>query len=397
MKKPDVFTVSRLNQEARKLLESGFGTIWLEAELSNLSIHSSGHWYFSLKDDRAAVRGVMFYSANSRLPFLPKEGDHLLVKAKLSLYEPRGDYQLILEELSLAGSGALGRALELLKAKLLKEGLFDEKYKKKLPARPCQIGIITSPTGAALHDILSILKKRFSSIPIIIYPSIVQGATASFSIVEAIETVNRRAECDVIILARGGGSFEDLSPFNEERVVRAIYQSVVPIVTGVGHETDFSLADLAADHRAPTPSAAAVHVVPDQQDLQRYIVQLYNRFNQKIRQSLKEAAHRLEVLKKSLVHPRYRIQEFIQRLDYLQIHLHQTMRAILKQFQQNLTLLMHRLQAYSPLTTLERGYALASKEKKVVTDIDQILLCDTLNIQIRGGNFDCRVIAVHKE
>ncbi len=263
LRERDVYTVSRLNKEVRLLLESGLPVLWLEGELSNFAAPASGHWYFSLKDAQAQVRCAMWKQRNSLLRFRPKEGMHVLARARVGLYEPRGEYQLIVEHLEEAGEGALKREFEKLKARLAAEGLFAAERKRPLPPVPRRIGVVTSPTGAAIHDILRVLRARFPAASVLLYPTAVQGAAAVPEIVRAIESASRRGECDVLIVARGGGSLEDLWCFNDERVARAIAGCRVPTISGVGHEVDVTIADFVADLRAPTPSAAALAAVPD--------------------------------------------------------------------------------------------------------------------------------------
>jgi exodeoxyribonuclease VII large subunit len=265
----NVYTVSRLNREVRILIERGLGVVWVEGELSNLSVPSSGHWYFSMKDRDAQLRCAMFRQKNMSVGFTPKSGQQILARGRVSLYEPRGDYQFIVEHLEEAGVGALKREFERLKAKLAAEGLFALERKRSLPRFPRRIGVVTSPTGAALRDILHILGRRFPPAAVLIYPTPVQGDASIPLIVEAIQTASARAECDVLIVARGGGSIEDLWAFNDERVARAIHASAIPVVSGIGHEIDFTIADFVADLRAPTPSAAAELIAPDKADLLR--------------------------------------------------------------------------------------------------------------------------------
>ena len=264
-----IYSISELNSKARLLLENNLGSVWIMGELSNLAMPSSGHLYFTLKDSEAQVRCAFFRANRARMAFAPENGQQVLARANVSLYEARGDYQLIITEMQLAGSGALQVAFEKLKHKLQAEGLFDSARKKSIPQFPRAIGVITSPTGAAIHDILKVLRYRNPSIPVIIYPTAVQGADAKTQIVHAIELANQRDECDVIILARGGGSLEDLWSFNEEIVAHAIAASHIPIVSGVGHEVDVTIADFVADFRAPTPSAAAETVSTDQSDIRQ--------------------------------------------------------------------------------------------------------------------------------
>src|ERR1700761_9621168 len=259
----NVYTVSRLNREVRILIERGLGVIWVEGELSHLSAPSSGHWYFSLKDREAQLRCAMFRQRNMTVGFTPKAGQQVLARGRVSLYEPRGEYQFIIEHLEEAGVGALKREFERLKAKLAAEGLFALERKRSLPRFPRRIGVVTSPTGAAVRDILHILSRRFPPAAVLIYPTPVQGEAAVAALVAAIELASARRECDVLVIARGGGSIEDLWAFNDERVARAIHASAIPIVSGVGHEVDFTIADFVADKNTPTPPRAAGRVSPD--------------------------------------------------------------------------------------------------------------------------------------
>jgi len=316
----NIYTVSRLNREVRILIERGLGVIWVEGELSNLSVPSSGHWYFSMKDRDAQLRCAMFRQRNMTVGFIPKAGQHILARGRLSLYEPRGDFQFIIEHLEEAGVGALKREFERLKAKLAAEGLFALERKRSLPSFPRRIGVITSPTGAALRDILHILARRFPPAAVLIYPTPVQGGAAIPSIVAAIEIASARAECDVLILARGGGSIEDLWAFNDERVARAIRASTVPIVSGVGHEIDFTIADFVADARAPTPSGAAEIVVPDRNACLEALARTMERLSACMRRELRSVTARFDGarLRLKLTHPGIRLTQQAQRLDELE-------------------------------------------------------------------------------
>lgn len=329
MKPDNVFTVAQLNREAKRLLESSLGTVWITGELSNLARPSSGHFYFTLKDPNAQVRCALFRMNRRRVDFPPENGQQVLVQAQVSLYEGRGDYQLIVTQMQLAGSGALQIAFDKLKAKLQAEGLFDESRKQTLPTFPRCIGVVTSNSGAAIRDILKVLKRRNPSIPVIIYPSLVQGNEAAPQIAKAIETASRRQECDLLIVARGGGSLEDLWPFNEEIVARAIAASKLPIVSGVGHEVDFTIADFVADLRAATPSAAAEAVTLDQSTLLKTLSHLEQRLTKHITHTLNQAQQQLTHLTKRLRHPRERLQEQAQKLDQLE-------QALLRNMQQSL-------------------------------------------------------------
>jgi exodeoxyribonuclease VII large subunit len=316
----NVFTVSRLNREVRLLLERGLGVVWVEGELSNFSQPSSGHWYFSLKDRDAQLRCAMFRLKNAVLGFTPKAGQQVLARGRISLYEPRGDYQLIVEHLEEAGVGALKREFERLKVKLAAEGLFALERKRSLPRFPRRIGVVTSPSGAAIRDVLHILARRFPPAAVLIYPTPVQGAAAVPAIVEALQTASARAECDVLILARGGGSLEDLWAFNDERVARAICVSSIPVVSGVGHEIDFTIADFVADARAPTPSGAAELVAPDRNACLEALARTIERLSACMRRELRSVTARLDGtgLRLKLVHPGVRLAQQEQRLDDLE-------------------------------------------------------------------------------
>ena len=405
----DIYSVSRLNREVRVLLERGFGSLWLEAEISNFTRPSSGHWYFSLKDAAAQVRCAMFRQRNMLCAFTASDGQKVLVRARIGLYEPRGEYQLIVDHMEDAGLGALKRQFEELSAKLEREGLFAAERKRPLPSLPGRIGIITSPTGAAVRDILHVLARRFPAAAVLVYPVPVQGAQAAVEIVAALEAAGRRAECDVLILARGGGSLEDLWAFNDERLARAIVASPIPVITGIGHEIDFTIADFAADVRAPTPSAAAELVVPDAEEWLGAFVRLGTRLQRGMRRRLEEHRERLRWLtgRAALVSPAARLSAQAQRLDELEQCLVRAVRRRLQEHrerlrwlagraalvspstrltQQRLRLeildqqlsrawrqvinsrreklvpLMRTLNAVSPLATLERGYAIVSLE-----------------------------------
>ena len=350
----DIYSVSRLNREVRVLLERGFGSLWLEAEISNFSRPSSGHWYFSLKDAAAQVRCAMFRQRNMLCAFTARDGQKVLVRARIGLYEPRGEYQLIVDHMEDAGLGALKRQFEELSAKLKQEGLFAAERKRPLPSLPRRIGIITSPTGAAVRDILHVLARRFPATAVLIYPVSVQGAQAAAEIVAALEMTGRRAECDVLILARGGGSLEDLWAFNDERMARAIVASRIPVITGIGHEIDFTIADFAADVRAPTPSAAAELVVPDAEEWLGAFVRFGARLQHCMLHRLEGHGERLRWLTGRLgqVSPAARLSAQAQRLDELEQCLVRAMRRRLQEHQARLRWLTGRAAQVSPSTRL---------------------------------------------
>lgn len=435
----DVYTPSRLNREARTLLERGFPALWIEGEISNLSRPSSGHWYFSIKDESAQLRCAMFRQRNILTRFTPKDGLRVLLRGRISLYEARGDYQFLADHMEEAGEGALRRRFELLKAKLASEGLFAVERKKPLPKMPRRIGVITSPTGAAIRDVLHILQRRFCSIPVLIYPVAVQGASAASQIAAAIQVASARAECDVLILARGGGSLEDLWSFNEEIVARSIAACAVPIVSGVGHEVDFTIADFVADVRAPTPSGAAELVAPDCNEWLRHVALLSRRLAGTMQRTLAHRNDRLVWLQRRLgqLHPGVELRQRAQRLDELEQRLtralrqhlrHQTalvtelsahlrhaspmvklaaakgrlnvasaaigaaLRARLESLHGRLAVAAGTLDAISPLATLQRGYAIVSNAQgHVVTDALSLGAGDEVEARLASGRVRARV------
>src|SRR2546429_1573989 len=315
----EVYSVTRVNREVRALLERGLGVLWVEGELSNLSQPASGHWYFSLKDRDAQLRCAMFRAQNSLVGFTPRAGTQVLVRGRISVYEARGEYQLIVEHLEEAGVGALKREFERLKAKLAAEGLFALERKRSLPRFPQRIGVITSPSGAALRDILHILARRFPPAAVLVYPAAVQGAAAAPALVAALQTASARAECQVLILARGGRSPHDLWAFNDERVARAIRACRLPVVSGVGHEIDFTIADFVADARAPTPSAAAELVAPDGAACLQFLARSAERLAAAMRRELRASGARFQATERRPQPPRpgVRLQQQMQRLDDL--------------------------------------------------------------------------------
>lgn len=389
-----VYSVSMLNNSANLLLSEHFGTICVTGEISNLSRPSSGHLYFSLKDQDAQIRCALFRFNHSQVNFSLENGQQVIAQVKVSVYEPRGDFQLIVTNVALAGKGQLQLAFEKLKNKLEKAGLFDETHKKSLPAFPKQIGIITSPTAAALRDILKVLHRRFPSIPIIIYPTQVQGDAAAKQIVDAIKTANQRAECDVLILARGGGSLEDLWPFNEERVAYAIFNSTIPIVTGIGHQTDFTIADFVADWRAPTPSAAAECVSPDAAEYIAQLSQYYARLLQCINTHIKSHQSNLMHLQKRLQHPGEKLQQQAQTLDRLENQLYRAIQSYLENKREKITHFAQLLETLSPLKILQRGFAITRNKKsgKLIRKCDEVTTGETIVTQLSDGEIESVVV-----
>ena len=367
-----IYTVSELNREAKSALEETLDTLWIAGEISNLARPGSGHLYFSLKDAEAQVRCAMFRSANRKLRFIPQDGGQVILRARVTIYEPRGSYQIIVEHMEPAGEGLLRRQFEELKQKLDAEGLFDESSKSPLPGLPARIGLVTSPTGAAVRDILHVLARRFPSVPIIIYPVLVQGEQAKHDIVRALETAAERGECDVLIVGRGGGSLEDLWAFNEEIVARAVYACPIPVVSAVGHEVDFTITDLVADLRAPTPSAAAELVVPDRRawlagikTLRLRVVKATERDAFRRREQLAQLDGRLRRRNPVLM-----LEQFAQRIDELNGRISRALRGCLQKDRLRLRNATARLRAGNPRPLVrEQTQILAERRLRLVNSI----------------------------
>ena len=438
----EIFTISQLNAQARMLLERGLGSVWLEGEISNLARPASGHWYFSLKDESAQVRCAMFRSRSMLVRFPVKDGAKVVARGRVSLYEARGEFQVVVEHLEEAGEGALRRRFEELKKKLLAEGLFAAEKKQPLPTLPRRIGVITSPTGAALRDILHILQRRFPAVPVLIYPVAVQGEAAPREVVQALQVADARRDCDVLILARGGGSLEDLMAFNDESVARAIYACGIPVISGVGHETDVTIADFVADERAPTPSGAAERAVPDSAQYLRALSALERGLAQSIRRKLLSLRQSLAHSERALGHlsPRARLLQHAQRLDELEQRLQRAVSARLERArvrlanaavllgrsspvrrlvplkqrleaaQRRVPVAMQRrlqaarerferslrtLNAVSPLATLDRGYAIVTDDgSHVVTDASSLVPGSSIEARLSRGSVRATVTDV---
>ena len=415
----DIYSVARLNREARMLLESGLGTIWVQAEVSNFSRPASGHWYFSLKDRDAQLRCAMFRQRNVLARCTPREGQLVLARGRVSLYEPRGDYQLLVEQLEDAGEGALQRAFEELRARLNAEGLFAAERKRPLPACPARVGVITSPTGAAIRDILHVLAQRFPAAQVLIYPVPVQGAAAAPAIAAALDLASARAECEVLILARGGGSLEDLWAFNDERVARAMARCALPIVAGIGHETYVTIADFVADVRAPTPTAAAQLVVPDRRVWLQRLALLAQRFGSAMRRKLADDAAQLRARHERLqrAHPGARLAQHVQRLDEFELRLRRALDAQLRAAHTSLQPLSGRINAawtraltaastrlelaaralhtVSPLATLERGFAIVvhAGDGTLIRSAAEVSVGADIEARLANGVLSARVTA----
>lgn len=441
-----IYTVSELNSETRNVLENSIGSVWVDAEVSGMARPASGHWYFTLKDDRSQIRCACFRNANRSLGFIPQDGQQLLVRGKISIYEARGDYQLIVEHMEPAGEGELRRAYEALRRKLEEQGLFDPEHKREIPWLPDRIGVITSPSGAAVHDILNIHARRFPGIEIIIYPASVQGKDAATQIIRMIETAVRRRECSVLILARGGGSLEDLWSFNDERLAHAIYQCPIPVVCGVGHETDFTIADFVADLRAPTPSAAIELVTPDREELLANLQYLLGGLREQAARTQRNLTQQLDWQERRLMqlHPEKQITRWRERASiastrlvhglmgrikqniavHSQLHRRLQVRSPMPDIaanhrlladkstrmvtatrQQmnnitgNLQQLAHRLDVASPLATLSRGYSITTQadDDKVVTVAARLKPADRIRTRLKSGQVVSTVESVHEE
>jgi len=435
----DIYSISRLNSELRHVLEGSFPLLWVEGEISNLATPRSGHLYFSLKDAQAQIRCALFRNKRNLLRFQPENGAMVLARARVALYEPRGDCQLIVEHLEPAGDGALQQAYEQLKQKLQSEGLFDTERKKPLPSHPHRIGVISSPSGAAVRDVLQVLKRRFPSALVTLYPSSVQGSGAADELCRALQLALQRGRDNVLILTRGGGSLEDLAAFNDEALARAIAGAEIPIVSAVGHEIDFTIADFVADRRAPTPSAAAELVSPDGAELRRRLDESENRLRQLQLGQLRQARLLLSQLEARLQrqHPGVKLHQQQQRLDELQLRLTRelrnrlsrlgdalaqrqsrllgqhplaklrileprlqelhtrfasAMRRALRDKQERLKALARELNAVSPLATLERGYSITTlTDGSVVTGTDQVDVDTALSIRLSDGRLQAKV------
>ncbi len=428
----NILTVSKLNRLARSVLEAEIGQIWLSAEISNFVAASSGHWYFTLKDDRAQVKGAMFKGANRKVQQKPKEGDKVLVRANIGLYEPRGDYQIIVEHMEPEGEGQLKQQFEMLKRQLASEGIFAQAYKKPIPEAVLKVGIVTSPTGAALHDILTVLQRRNPAIEVVVYPSQVQGDSAVSLICAAITQANLRNEVDVLIVGRGGGSLEDLWCFNNEQVARTIFASTIPIISAVGHEIDVSIADFVADMRAPTPSAAAELVSQDQSTLHNKILVLQDKLVKAFTRLQQERFHQHQTVKQRLLqnHPQKQLKQKSQYVDQLQATLQSAIKQRLTQAKQQqqhshnrlslsspqkmlqrhqlglqqlqtklqrscqqlvdnkkqkLLNSMHLLDTVSPLATLARGYSISFKQGEIIKSTQQVQVGDMLVTRLEDG------------
>ena len=391
-----IYSVSELTDDIKVLLENTFPEVWVEGEISNFSQSQSGHIYFSLKDPKSTLRCVFFRGVNQGLKFSLKDGLQCLAGGRINVYAPSGQYQLNIQRLEPKGAGALQLAFEQLKEKLTQEGLFEPAHKRPLPLLPLRVGVVTSPTGAAIRDILNILKRRAPFVKIILNPVKVQGEGAAEEVAQAIKEFNQYKEVDVLIVGRGGGSLEDLWAFNEEIVARAIYNSRIPVISAVGHEIDWTIADFTADLRAPTPSAAAELVARQKDDLMSELGHVFSRMSSSMHNKIKTLHKELFRFQDAYVlkYPLNFIQLSLQRIDELNHRLNQRAGYILETAQHRWTHLAGKLEALSPLNVLSRGYSISFKlpEMKVVTDTSQINTGDRIQTRLKDGSFTSQVI-----
>ncbi|MBN2364871.1 MAG: exodeoxyribonuclease VII large subunit [Calditrichaeota bacterium] len=384
-----IHSVSSLTRQIKEVLEKSFPRLWVEGEISNFKKHSSGHLYFTLKDENSQIRCAMWKFKAGELLFRVEDGMKVLVEGDIQVYERSGNYQLIVQQLQPAGMGELQLAFEQLKKKLHGEGLFDPGHKKSLPIYPERVGVVTSPTGAAIRDIVSVVTRRFPACQIILYPVRVQGAGAAEEIANAVSAFNSYGNVNVLIVGRGGGSLEDLWAFNEEVVARAIYASEIPVISAVGHEIDYSISDFVADRRAPTPSAAAEMVVPDRKELQGVLDYYDEKLSEILKQKIKNARDRIEAYRKSygfrkpedVVFQKYQRLDEISRLLVISLH-HQ-----LQMHRQRVMNVSHQLQALSPLNVLKRGYSICYKDGEIIKDIKQVHMLEMVQVKLHRGQF----------
>ena len=391
-----VHSVSEITDFLKNLIEKQphFQNVWVQGQVSNCRRAGSGHTYFTLKDANSQISCVLYRSSASRLRFLPRDGEEVLAQGRISIYAPQGAYQITVSNVEPLGIGALQRAFEELKQRLADEGLFDEIHKQPLPQFPKKIGVVTSATGAAFQDICEQLRKRYPLAEVLLHPTLVQGEGAAQGIAHALQALNQRDDVDVLIVGRGGGAIEDLWAFNEERVARAIFASTIPVVSAVGHETDFTIADMVADHRAPTPSAAIEHIVPDQDELFGQLNGLEAWLRRIIQDQLDGHKTRIQELETRLTPERRKdaIYQLYQTVDTLDAACRNAVRRSLIDSENRLHILAQRLNTLSPLATLKRGYSISRKiDGEVLTAAEQVSVGDSIEIQLSQGHLACRV------
>lgn len=392
-----VLNVSQLNRYVKSIIEQDYNlqTVFVQGEISNFTNHyRTGHYYMTIKDEYSSIRAVMFKSANSRLRFMPENSMNVIIKGRVSVFERDGQYQLYIDDMQPDGAGALSLAFEQLKNKLAAEGLFDESRKRPIPRFPERVGVVTSPTGAAIRDIINVISRRFPAAELILCPVQVQGASAAGQIKAAIELFNAKKAADVLIVGRGGGSAEELWAFNEEPVARAVAASEIPVISAVGHETDFTICDFAADLRAPTPSAAAEIAVPDITALGELLGIFSRRMNSAVGGTLTHEKARLEARAQLLkrLSPRNYIDDLAARCGGAGVRIDSAVRHSMEVRRGEIAALCARLDALSPLRVIARGYAVASSGGKVLTSPSQVEVGDTIDLRLAGGELKCEVI-----
>ncbi len=433
-----VYNVEQLNAQIRQTLEGQLGIVWVQAEISNFKPHSSGHFYFSLKDSKAQISAIMFRGHNSKLRFKPHDGLEVIVRGRITVYEPRGTYQIVCESMEPVGAGALQKQFEQLKDKLKSEGLFDSARKKSIPAYPRHVAIVTSPTGAAIQDILNVMKRRARNVELTIVPALVQGVGAASSLVGAFKNASR-LQVDVIIIGRGGGSMEDLWSFNDEKLARLIADSAIPVISAVGHEVDFTICDFVSDLRAPTPSAAAELVAKSSLEITQKLIHFDRLLSSSIQKTLKLKTQNLVLTIRRLIDPKKKLQDFAFRNDELFSRLEQAMKVYFLHLNKDLQLLekklispktvifglrnqiekaqarlqraveiklnkldfnlknsMGKLDSLSPLAVVDRGYSIASKNKKIINSISEVALADMIEIRVSDGTLLAEVKNINK-
>lgn len=396
MKTPPVLTVTQLNTYIKSIIDSdlNLNTVFLQGEISNFTNHyRTGHYYMSIKDQECSIKAVMFKYSNQRLRFMPENGMSVIIRGRVSVFERDGQYQLYIDDMQPEGAGALAIAFEQLKQKLASQGLFDEDRKKPIPFMPKRIGVVTSNTGAAVHDIINVISRRFPMTELIISPVQVQGATAAGQIAKAIRDFNETDGADVLIVGRGGGSQEDLWAFNEEVVALAVADSHIPVISAVGHETDFTICDFVADLRAPTPSAAAELAVPDYKEQQLYVNALFNQCKETLLMKIKGEQDNLSFIEKRLEYrnPVTIIENKIQTLDIISQKIYDRIREAYSHKSAEFSLILGRLDALNPMKVMQRGYAIAYKDSHAVTSVDSLSVGDKLNIRLSDGTVNVLV------
>ena len=388
-----IFGISDFCQQLKQTVEKQFASVWLVGEISGFTHHQSGHMYFDLKDAQSKVSCAFFRGRNRRCQIALANGQQVIVRGTASIYGARSQYQLIIEQVELYGQGTLQQQFEVLKKQLAAAGIFDPQHKRPIPSWPRCIGVITSSNGAAVHDVLSVLKRRCPMIPVVIYPVPVQGKEAAPAIIRALAAAQATPQCDVLLLTRGGGSLEDLWAFNSEQLAYAIYDCTLPIVSAVGHEVDFTIADFVADQRAPTPSAAAELLSPNQIEVQQQIRQRQHNITGRLQAIIQHKTQQLVLLQAKLKHPAQRLQERGQHCDYLLHRLHVAMQKHLTHHQQACAQYARALQQLSPLNVVARGYAITQKtDGMVITDSQQVSKGDRIEVRLKHGKLDCEVL-----